>query len=37
MDEYAKESDRKNKIFVRDPNRKSEYIPFTFDLAKKIY
>ena len=37
MDEYTKEFDRKNKIFFRNPNRKSEYIPFKFDLAKKIF
>ena len=35
MDEYAKEFDRKNIIFVRDPNLKSGYIPFKFDLTKE--
>ena len=35
MEEYAKEFDRKNIIFVRDPNRKSRYIPFKFDLTKE--
>ena len=35
MDEYAKEFDRKNIIFICDSNRKSGYIPFKFDLTKK--
>ena len=35
MDEYAKKIDRKNIIFVRDPNRKSGYIPFKLDLTKE--
>ena len=35
MDEYAKEFDRKNIIFVRDPNRKSLYIPFKFDFTRE--
>ena len=34
MDEYAKEFDRKNIIFIRDSNRKSGYIPFKLDLTK---
>ena len=35
MDEYSKEFDRKNIIFVSVPNRKSGYIPFKLDL--RIY
>ena len=35
MDEYAKKCDRKNIIFVRDPNRKSGYIPFKLALTKE--
>ena len=35
MDEYAKEFDRKNIIFVRDLNRKSWYIPFKFDFTRE--
>lgn len=43
MDEYAnlieknliEKFDRKNWIFVRDPHRKSGYIPVEFDLTKK--
>ena len=35
MDDLAKEFDRKNIIFVRDPNHKSGYIPFKFDLTKE--
>ena len=35
MDEYAKEFNRKNIIFVRSPNRKTGYIPFKFDLTKE--
>ena len=35
MDESAKKIDRKNIIFVRDPNRKSRYIPFKFALTKE--
>ena len=42
MDEYAnlieknliEKFDRKNWIFVRDPHRKSGYIPVEFDLTK---
>ena len=35
MDEYAKEVHRKNINYVRNPNRKSEYIPCKFDLTKE--
>ena len=35
MDEYAKEFDRKNIIFIRDSIRKLGYIPFKFDLTKE--
>ena len=34
IDEYTKEFDRKNIIFIRNCNRKSGYIPFKFDLTK---
>ena len=34
-EEYAKESDNKNVIFMRDSNRTSGYIPFKFDLTKE--
>ena len=34
-EEYAKESDSKYVIFMRDSNRTSGYIPFKFDLTKE--
>ena len=34
MDKYAKEFDRKNIIFVRNPNQKSGYIQFKFDFTR---
>ena len=33
-DEYAKEFDRKNIIFICHSYHKSEYIPFKFDLTE---
>ena len=35
MDEYAKEFERKNIIFVHDPNCKSGYIRFKFDFTRE--
>ena len=35
MDEYTKQFDRKNIIFVRDSNRKSGCIPFTFHFTRE--
>ena len=35
IEQYTKEFDRKNVIFIRDINRKSGYIPFKFDLTKE--